>query len=184
MTLIQAETIAAYSGLTGLIKNSKSSYIDFVSSLLNRSILFSDLPHYSSKISELSKDIYEEMYDSFDKKELAIIEEYTRVHLLKPEDLDQLDKIQDLSDKALKKQFDRICNLKDLNTAEDYKEHYFISKIKYALSNIVVIITIILLISTLAVVVGYMITKSDTLLGASIALGCLLIVSMILNIFL
>lgn len=78
MTIEQAMVLSAYTGIQTFIKGYESEFAKYEKLLSKRNIS--------------AKHDYDELYDSYDKNDLAVVECYTGVELLSEEDKRYLDK--------------------------------------------------------------------------------------------
>lgn len=172
MTLNQTELLAAYTGLMILVRDDKEHYIKYISNLLDRDIDETELQTVSGEVSQLSDSIFNTKYESYNKEELAIVQHYTGVSVLKEKDMYYLSAVNNYSEAEIKIKFFRLCLPKSVKQKEKSKNitNYTIKdrslKILEVIFSICIFTTLIVLfISTILMIINLVKNKENDYLG-------------------
>lgn len=190
MTLNQIELLTAYTGLLILVRDDKDHYVKYVSDLMDQEITEDDLHILAGKVSETAEPIFNQKYDSYNKEELAIIQYYTGVSVLKEKDMYYLSAVSNYTDAEIKIKFYQLCLPKSIRTnkVQDNKVKKSIKQQLLKVSEIILSVLIfaaliVLLITTVLLIINIMKNKDSEYLGVILTdMGILFVLTIVYSI--
>lgn len=110
MTLNQACILTGFTGKTLTVGRNWGDFQDYASELIGRPLFTHELSFYADEIKEKAGKDFENKYESFDKKELAIVEIVTEFSLLHEDEKHIVREIKrDLPAEEIIRRFYKTC---------------------------------------------------------------------------
>lgn len=153
MNSYQASLIAAHTGLMILIKDDLETYKKCIEKIAEREVAEDELKSLPQEIQDKAKKEYDQKYESYNKTELALIQSYTGVELLKNSDIKYLKRFEKFSDDNIKEKLFNICIQKefaDNRTLQDFEK---LSKTKTYVSRILIAIVVLCIITAVICII-------------------------------